>query len=125
MTTEFELLFNGPGDTSCTVVLAHGAGAPMDSPFMEHVACGLATMGLRVARFEFPYMVERRDTGKRKGPDRAPVLRATWESVIDRLGGADRLVIGGLSIKEVLGLLLSGNLFLFLLLVQNKGNLVS
>jgi len=54
--------------------LAHGAGAAMDSPFMDAMARGLAGHGFRVVRFEFPYMQIRRSTGQRKAPDRAPVL---------------------------------------------------
>jgi len=90
-----ELLFDGPEDGP-TVVLAHGAGAPMDSPFMNTLAAGLAAAGLRAARFEFPYMSRRR-VGERKPPDREPVLRAAWLAVIAALGGGGRLVIGGKS----------------------------
>jgi len=68
----------------------------MDSPFMQTVAEGLGRYGFRVARFEFPYMRERREGGARKAPDRAPVLREAWLGVIRELG-ADRLVIGGKS----------------------------
>lgn len=89
-------LFDGPTTASKTVVLAHGAGAPMDSEFMEAFATGLAEAGLRVARFEFPYMVKRRDDGKRRPPDRAPVLLETYLRVAAELG-PDNLVIGGKS----------------------------
>ena len=58
---------------------------------------GLAVAGLRVARFDFPYMRVRRAAGGRRPPDRAPVLLATWHGVIDALGGGGRLVIGGKS----------------------------
>lgn len=92
-----EFLFDGPGDETLTVALAHGAGAPMSSPFMAAFAEGLAGEGFRVARFEFPYMAERRRTGKKKPPDRAPVLLETWREVIDALGPAN-LVIGGKSL---------------------------
>ncbi|RMH20884.1 MAG: alpha/beta hydrolase [Acidobacteria bacterium] len=95
MTTQ--LLFDGPPAAPLTVVLAHGAGAPMDHPWMNAVAAGLAERGLRVARFEFPYMARRRATGKGGGPDRPPVLLDAWRAVIDRLGGGDELVIGGKS----------------------------
>jgi predicted alpha/beta-hydrolase family hydrolase len=91
------LRFDGPTDGP-TLVLAHGAGAPMDDPFLETVAAGLAARGLRVARFEFPYMARRRREGRRGAPDREPVLRATWRAVIDALGGGPRLVIGGKSL---------------------------
>ena len=49
-------LFDGPEGAALTVALAHGAGAPMDSPFMAAFAEGLAAEGFRVCRFEFPYM---------------------------------------------------------------------
>ena len=49
-----ELIFDGPAGARLTLVLAHGAGAPMDSPFMSTVARGVAERGFRVARFEFP-----------------------------------------------------------------------
>jgi hypothetical protein len=79
-------LFNGPARASRTIALAHGAGAAMDTPYMTAIAAGLAAHGFRVARFEFPYMVARRETGKKKPPDREPVLRATWLRVVERLG---------------------------------------
>ena len=91
-----ELLVNGPSPADCTIVLAHGAGAPMDTDFMNAFAEALADRGLRVVRFEFPYMAERRNSGKRRPPDRMPILRGTWIQVVDSLH-ADRLVIGGKS----------------------------
>lgn len=91
-----DFLFNGPEDARHTVVLAHGAGAPMDSDFMEAIASGLAGAGLRVARFEFPYMVKRRGDGKRRPPDRAPVLIETYLDVAAELGPGN-LIIGGKS----------------------------
>ncbi len=93
-----DFLFDGPDSAAHTVVLAHGAGAPMDSPFMAIVARGLADAGLRVARFEFPYMQRRRQTGRGGAPDRAPQLQQHWLSVIEQLGDPPRLVIGGKSL---------------------------
>jgi hypothetical protein len=94
-----DLLFDGSAGAPTTVVLAHGAGAPMNTPFMNSVARGLASeIGVRVVRFEFPYMRARRETGRRGGaPDREPVLRNSWKEVVERLGGGPRLVIGGKS----------------------------
>ena len=57
-------LIDGPAIAPATVVLAHGAGAPMDSPFMAAIAGGLAERGWRVVRFEFPYMARQRLTGR-------------------------------------------------------------
>jgi len=92
-----ELLYDGPKDAAHTLVLAHGAGAAMDSPFMNRIAAGVGVSGIRVVRFEFPYMNAQRSTHKRSAPDREPVLRATWMEVIGQLGGGARLVIGGKS----------------------------
>jgi uncharacterized protein len=93
-----DLLFDGPDDAPLTVVLAHGAGAPMNTPFLNTVARGLAADGFRVARFEFPYMRARREEGRRGGaPDREPILRNSWKEVVEELGGGARLVIGGKS----------------------------
>jgi predicted alpha/beta-hydrolase family hydrolase len=59
----------------------------MDSPFMAHIAEGLGERGLRVARFEFPYMAAHRADGRKRPPDRAPALLASWRAVIAELDG--------------------------------------
>lgn len=95
-----DFLFDGPKGADITFILAHGAGAPMDSPFMDAFAQGLGERGIAVARFEFPYMVSRRATGKRRPPDRQPILLQTWREVIARLREDNvdgRLAIGGKS----------------------------
>jgi predicted alpha/beta-hydrolase family hydrolase len=97
-TADAEFLFDGPPDAALTVVLAHGAGAPMNTPFMNSVARGLAAGGYRVARFEFPYMRARRDLGRKGGaPDREPILRNSWKEAVEKLQGGGRLIIGGKS----------------------------
>jgi predicted alpha/beta-hydrolase family hydrolase len=68
----------------------------MDSDFMNAFAQGLAKHGLRVIRFEFPYMASQRESGKSRPPDREPVLRETWLRVIESTSAA-RLFIGGKS----------------------------
>jgi uncharacterized protein len=99
MSANADFLVDGPEDAPTTVVLAHGAGAPMNTPFMNSVARGLASGGeVRVVRFEFPYMRARRETNRRTGaPDREPILRNSWKEVVERLGGGAGLVIGGKS----------------------------
>ncbi|MEQ8354850.1 MAG: alpha/beta hydrolase [Kiloniellaceae bacterium] len=95
-----EFLIDGPAEAALTFAFAHGAGAPMDTLFMNYFAAGLAAKGWRVVRFEFPYMARRRRQPKRPPPDRQPVLLQTWQAVIaelSSLGGAERLVIGGKS----------------------------
>ena len=93
-----DFLLDGPATARVTIVLAHRAGAPMGSPFMNAIASGLADQGLRIARFEFPYMRARRQTGKGGAPDREPVLLETWREAIKLLGGGANLLIGGKSL---------------------------
>ncbi len=68
-----------------TCLFAHGAGAPMDSDFMNVVSQGLAKLDIKVVRFEFPYMQERRLNGKKRPPNRQPELLECFEQVIDEL----------------------------------------
>jgi predicted alpha/beta-hydrolase family hydrolase len=91
------LIVNGSDGAPITLILAHGAGAPMDHPFMNRVAEGIAGEALRVVRFEFPYMAARRTNGKRGAPDREPVLMQSWREVIAKVGDAAPIVIGGKS----------------------------
>ncbi len=91
-------LFDGPARAGVTVALAHGAGAAMDSPFMNAIAAGLAGRQIRVARFEFPYMRERRVSGKRRGPNPPAVLERTWVDAVEALGGGERVIVGGKSL---------------------------
>lgn len=72
----------------------------MDSPFLETIAKGIASAGIRVARFEFPYMRARREEGRKRPPDREPVLRAAWLDAIREVAGkngAASVAIGGKS----------------------------
>jgi predicted alpha/beta-hydrolase family hydrolase len=92
-----ELIVDGPEGAEVTCVLAHGAGAPMDSPFMAFFARGLAGRGIRAVRFEFPYMAERRLSGQRRLPDRSQVLLDAWRAVLAEMAPACT-VIGGKSL---------------------------
>jgi len=91
-----ELLIDGTSHASRIIALAHGAGAGMDTPFMAFFATHLVDRGFQVVRFEFPYMASYHKTGKRKPPDREPVLRETWLRVVELLGRKN-LMIGGKS----------------------------
>jgi predicted alpha/beta-hydrolase family hydrolase len=97
MSSALEWLRDGPDGARVRVVLAHGAGAGMRTPFMEAIASGLAAQGIGVVRFEFPYMRDRSAGRGRRGPDRASVLRDTWLEVARTLGDPRALVIGGKS----------------------------
>ena len=75
------------GKAAPMLVLAHGAGAGMRSPFMAGIAEGLAARGVATLRFEFPYMA-----AGRKAPDRPQRLVESWRSAfaagVDRAPGA-------------------------------------
>jgi uncharacterized protein len=95
MPTQF--LFDGPEDARVTIVLAHGAGAPMDSASMNATAKAFAEAGFRVARFEFGYMAARRD-GHRKPPPKAETVMPEYVAAVDDLGPTNGpLLIGGRS----------------------------
>jgi predicted alpha/beta-hydrolase family hydrolase len=83
------------------IILAHGAGAPMDSSFMEELAEALEAQQIACVRFEFPYMQKRREDGKKRPPDRQPVLlehfRTVLEQVRAEVGPDCRVLIGGKS----------------------------
>ena len=95
MTPSF--LLTGPQDAPVTLLLAHGSGAPMDSPAMNAAAVALATEGLRIARFEFSYMAARRTTGTRKPPPKAETLNPEFRAAVEALQATGPLVIGGKS----------------------------
>lgn len=87
------------GTVIATYIFAHGAGAPMDSDFMQDISQRLCAMEIRVIRFEFPYMMERRENGKRRPPNRQPELLSCWREVIGEVQQAygGLLFIGGKS----------------------------
>jgi predicted alpha/beta-hydrolase family hydrolase len=91
-----DFLFDGPEKSPTTILLAHGAGAPMDSASMTATAQALAAAGFRVARFEFGYMAARR-SGQRKPPPRAESVQPEYIAAIAALDAKGRLIIGGKS----------------------------
>lgn len=91
-----DFLTDGPAGARTTILLAHGAGAPMDSASMTATAKALAEAGFRVARFEFGYMAARR-RGQRKPPPRAETVIPEYREAVDALGATGPLVIGGKS----------------------------
>lgn len=95
-----EWCVDGPDTATTTVILAHGAGAGMASPFMAAMATGLAGHGLRVVRFEFEYMAIARATGRRRPPAGEAVLRREWQEIVAavREHRRGRVVIGGKSL---------------------------
>lgn len=90
-----KLIRDGSGDGPL-LILAHGAGAAMDSGWMNDMTALMVARGVRVARFEFPYMAARRD-GVRRSPDRQPVLLQAWRDAIAEAGEGSGIFIGGKS----------------------------
>lgn len=95
-----DLLIDRPKQPRARFLFAHGAGAPMDSDFMQAFATGLCARGIEVLRFEFPYMAERRRGGSKRPPNPMPQLldcfREQIESATGRGDGLP-LAIGGKS----------------------------
>ena len=100
------------GDACTSLIFAHGAGAPMDSPFMDQVTERLVARGIEVFRFEFAYMAERRHTGRKRPPNPQAQLLQQWRSVYDavRQQAAGRLAIGGKSMGGRMASLLADEL---------------
>ena len=92
-----DFLIDGPAKATCSILLGHGAGAPMDSPAMTAIARSLSDAGFRVARFEFAYMASRRTSPGRKPPPRAETLKPEYLAAIAALEARGPLIIGGKS----------------------------
>ncbi|HEY8131712.1 MAG TPA: alpha/beta family hydrolase [Thermoanaerobaculia bacterium] len=87
-----EFLIDGSASAARTYIFAPGAGGPMVSGFMTAIARGIAAKGIRVVRFEFPYM-----TARRRRPDPENVILDSWRFVVREIGHPESLVIGGKS----------------------------
>ncbi|WEK11537.1 MAG: dienelactone hydrolase family protein [Candidatus Pseudomonas colombiensis] len=100
------------GAVPLTLILGHGAGAPMDSGFMNDMAVRLAEQGVSVLRFEFPYMAQRRIDGGKRPPNPAPKLLECWREVYAQVRPhvAGRLAIGGKSMGGRMASLLADEL---------------
>jgi uncharacterized protein len=106
-----DFMIDGPEDAAVTVILAHGAGAPMDSGSLTATAEGLVGAGSRVARFEFGYMASRRTASGRKPPPRAEKLKAEYIAAIDAVGAKGSLIIGGKSMGGRVASMVADELF--------------
>ncbi|TYL53965.1 alpha/beta family hydrolase [Agromyces mariniharenae] len=80
-------VYSRPADAAATIVVAHGAGAGMEHPFMSGFTRAMHDLGSATLRFNFPYR-----EAKRRFPDRPPVAIATWRAALaaaaERAGGA-------------------------------------
>jgi predicted alpha/beta-hydrolase family hydrolase len=69
--------FARPENPFATLVVAHGAGAGMEHPFLRGFTQALNDEGVATLRFNFPY----REAG-RKFPDRPPAAIAAWRAAM-------------------------------------------
>lgn len=67
-----------PENYQTALIIAHGAGNGMDSPFTSYLHEQIAQHDILSIKFNFPYMEQ-----GRKAPNRPPVLEATWQKVIE------------------------------------------
>lgn len=110
MTTSF--IYDGPLDARFTLLMAHGAGAPMDSASMTAAARALADRGLRVVRFEFAYMAARRSGDGRKPPPKAEKVMPEFLAAVEDLGPTSGpLLIGGKSMGGRVASMVADELF--------------
>ncbi len=71
-------VYGRPAGPFATLVVAHGAGAGMEHPFLRGFTAALNDDGVATLRFNFPY----REAG-RKFPDRPPAAIAAWRAAMD------------------------------------------
>ncbi len=92
--THVSAVMDGPRDAKDMVFLAPGAGANIHSDFMSFVSDGLASSGMNVCRFNFPYL----EAG-RKSPDRQAILEDTYLAVVEARSSdhGGRVFVGGKS----------------------------
>lgn len=83
-------------DPSTCLIIAHGAGGPMHSPFVRYFHTEFAKQGFIAVKFNFPYMEARR-----RVPDRTDVLEGSYKTAIEQArnhtGGSRRMFVGGKS----------------------------
>lgn len=91
-----EVIREGAVDAPVRILLAHGAGAGMEHAFLAELSRLLAGPDIEVVRFNFPYMTRRARDGKRRPPDRQPVLLAHWREMV-REFAHPRLFLAGKS----------------------------
>jgi uncharacterized protein len=87
---------SSPPNDQTALIIAHGAGGPMYSPFITYFHKGMAEKGYLTVKFNFPYMEARR-----KIPDRKEILEASYRQVIDVVKASEyrpkRIFVGGKS----------------------------
>ena len=78
------ILIDGNKEAKKLLILAHGAGSPMDSVFMNTIVKGIIERDILVIRFEFPYMSKRR-LGKTSFPDKVSFLCTFYKDMFHKI----------------------------------------
>lgn len=81
--SEYDLNIDTAPEAKACLILAHGAGAGMDSEFMQWLSAALIAHNVTVVRFNFDYMAKALTEGKRRPPEKADKLLARFRQVID------------------------------------------
>lgn len=109
-----EVKRDGAQDAPAHLILAHGAGAGMDSPWLARITALLVAAQVCVHRFEFGYMAARRQGGRRP-PPKAESLTGEYELAVSQvahdLRPGQRLVIGGKSMGGRVASLVADRLY--------------
>ena len=90
-------IYTGPADSRIHLLLTHGASEAVDRPFLTAFAESLSGRGVRVARFEFEYLAQRRHGGSKRPPPRTPVLEEELRQILSGYAHSGPVFIGGKS----------------------------
>ena len=86
----------GLAENPTCLIIAHGAGGPMFSPFITFFHAELAKNGFLTVKFNFPYM-----EALRRIPDRSETLKAAYTRIVDEVKSSrykpHTILIGGKS----------------------------
>lgn len=101
-------LIDRPLQPIARVLLAHGAGAAMDSDYLQQLAAELLQLGIEVWRFNFGYMAKT-VAGAKQPPSKMPVLLQEMAGLIEMLPEDLPLFIGGKSMGGRVATLLASD----------------
>lgn len=93
-----------------SILLAHGSGAPMDTPFMDKATQALCGAGLTVYRYEFAYMAARRSGGKQAPPPRFEKLQEELRNIWEEWEAPGPRYLGGKSLGSRVSLSMASQL---------------
>lgn len=108
-------LETGPAGARDRLILAHGAGAGIESPFFASIMDLLAARDIATTGFEFSYMSARRTGGSKRPPPKAEALTAEYRDTVRSLTKKrkkpSKPVIGGKSLGGRVASLIADELY--------------